>query len=38
MPHEHNYLINPGHPDFPKLTIGSPMSLDIDPGILEARK
>ncbi len=36
--HEHNFLINPGHPDFPKLVIGGPVPLDIDSGIFEGWK
>jgi len=29
--HEHNFLMNPLHPDFSKLVIGVPRPLDIDP-------
>jgi RES domain-containing protein len=29
--HEHNYLMNPLHPDFSKLLISPPRPLDIDP-------
>jgi RES domain-containing protein len=36
--HEHNFLINPMHPGFPKLTIDGPMPLDIDPRISGGRK
>jgi len=36
--HEHNFLINPVHPDFPKLTIGGPMPFDIDSRIFAGRK
>jgi RES domain-containing protein len=36
--HEHNFLINPGHPDFPKLIIGGPMPLDIDSRIFAGKK
>lgn len=28
---EYNYLINPQHPDFPKITIGTPVSFPVDP-------
>jgi len=31
VPEEHNYLINPEHPDFDKLEFGEPRSLDPDP-------
>ena len=30
VPSESNYVINPRHPDFPKLAIGSPQPLHID--------
>jgi len=29
--HEHNFLLNPLHPDFSKLVISVPRPLDIDP-------
>jgi RES domain-containing protein len=35
VPSESNVLINPGHPDFRKIKIGKPESLDIDPRLLE---
>lgn len=35
--HEHNFLINPGHPDISKLIIHGPVPLDIDSRILESR-
>ena len=28
---EYNYLINPEHPDFPRITTGTPVSLPVDP-------
>jgi RES domain-containing protein len=28
---EYNYLINPQHQDFPKITIGTPVSFPVDP-------
>ena len=31
VPAEHNYLINPGHPEFGELEIGEPRPLDRDP-------
>jgi len=30
-PHEHNYLINPNHPDFPKIRIEKDEPLYLDP-------
>jgi RES domain-containing protein len=33
--HEANYLINPAHPDFSRLTVSSAMPLDIDPRVLK---
>lgn len=30
---EHNYLINPGHPDFDRISIGDPETFRIDPRI-----
>lgn len=35
VPREHNYLINPTHPDFDDLEIGEPELLEPDPRILE---
>lgn len=34
VPREHNYLINPEHPDIDELDIGEPEPLDPDPRIL----
>jgi len=34
VPREHNYLINPRHPDASSLEIGPPEPLDLDPRIL----
>lgn len=31
VPEQRNYLLNPKHPDFVKITIGRPESLRIDP-------
>ncbi len=31
VPAEHNYLINPGHPEFGELEIGEPRPLRPDP-------
>jgi RES domain-containing protein len=31
IPMEYNYLINPAHPDFVKLTVGSPAAFELDP-------
>jgi len=28
---EYNYLINPEHPDFPRITTGTPISFPVDP-------
>jgi len=30
VPQEHNYLINPAHPDFARLTVGSPVPFTFD--------
>ncbi|GAB6909305.1 conserved hypothetical protein [Desulfosarcina cetonica] len=30
VPIEHNYVINPQHPDFPEIEIGAPESIRID--------
>jgi RES domain-containing protein len=30
LPAEHNFLLNPHHPDFPKLVIGKPSSFQFD--------
>jgi len=34
VPTEKNYLINPAHPDFKKLKIGSPTKIEFDPRLL----
>ena len=34
IPVDHNYLINPSHPDFARVVIGNPTPLDIDPRVL----
>jgi RES domain-containing protein len=31
IPIEYNYLVNPSHPDFAKLTIESPQPFELDP-------
>lgn len=31
VPSEHNYLLNPAHPDFGRIEIGAPQELSIDP-------
>jgi RES domain-containing protein len=31
IPMEYNYLINPAHPDFAKLSLGSPQPFELDP-------
>ena len=31
VPEESNYLLNPAHPDFEKITIGSPIKYRFDP-------
>jgi RES domain-containing protein len=31
IPLEYNYLINPSHPDFAKLTVGFPQPFELDP-------
>lgn len=37
IPSEMNVLINPGHPDFARLKIGSPRDLYFDPRLLRHR-
>jgi RES domain-containing protein len=34
VPDEHNYLINPAHPDFARIEIGTPEELSIDSRLL----
>lgn len=34
IPEEPNYLLNPAHPDFRKITIGSPTLFTFDPRLL----
>lgn len=36
LPREHNYLINPRHPDVDELEIGEPEPLNLDPRILDS--
>jgi len=31
VPEEFNYLLNPAHPDFPRIDIGTPEDVTIDP-------
>lgn len=33
IPREHNYLLNPNHPDFTKIRIGKPIAFHFDPRI-----
>lgn len=33
VPSEHNFLINPTHQDFSRITMGEPMPLDVDPRV-----
>ncbi len=35
IPSEHNYLINPSHPDFKKVVIHSPQEFPFDPRLLK---
>jgi len=35
VPHETNYLLNPEHPDFAKITIGPPVPFPIDERLLK---
>jgi hypothetical protein len=34
QPHESNYLLNPAHPDFKKITLGKPELFSFDPRLL----
>ena len=34
IPSERNYLLNPSHPDFKKISIGKPERFDFDPRLL----
>lgn len=34
LPAERNYLLNPGHPDFARIQIGEPQSLQVDTRLL----
>lgn len=38
VPNEQNVLLNPQHPDFPKIKIGETIDLPADPRILEKLK
>jgi hypothetical protein len=31
VPHEHNYLLNPAHPDFAKIVVEPPALFHFDP-------
>jgi RES domain-containing protein len=35
VPDENNYLINPNHPDFPRLKIGTPEPISLDKRLLK---
>ena len=35
IPEEHNYLVNPAHPDITRLKIGRPKPFTFDPRLLE---
>ncbi len=35
VPSEFNYLLNPAHPDFPRIKLGDPIGLPVDPRVLE---
>ncbi len=32
---EHNFLINPNHPNYPTMTIGDPQQFEFDPRLIE---
>jgi RES domain-containing protein len=34
VPEEHNYVLNPSHPDFARVVAGAPASVDLDPRLL----
>jgi RES domain-containing protein len=34
VPAERNYLLNPRHPDFARITLGAPQSLQTDTRLL----
>ena len=36
VPNEWNYLLNPAHPDFAKITIGPKQHIQIDPRLIKA--
>lgn len=38
IPHERNYLLNPTHPDFGRLTIGPPTPFSFDPRMWRKRR
>jgi RES domain-containing protein len=38
LPAEHNYLLNPCHPDFPRLTIGKPFTFEFDVRLVRKAK
>lgn len=37
IPHETNYLLNPGHPDFARLAIGAMQAIETDSRLLARR-
>ena len=38
VPGEHNYLINPGHPQFSQVSIAGPKPLDVDGRVLRYKQ
>ena len=36
VPEEHNFLVNPLHPDFEQLTIGDPEPFEFDERLVDA--
>jgi RES domain-containing protein len=34
IPDEANFLLNPRHPDFSRMTLGAPQAFDFDPRLL----
>ena len=37
IPGESNFLLNPGHPDFPRVRIGKPLPFDFDSRLIVSR-
>ena len=35
VPNESNYLLNPAHPEFDRIKIGSPIDLPVDPRVFD---